>query len=283
MNDAAYFLVRDELKLAKHLSGGEALKREFGGDMRAILLAVSLALLSGCVTNVTFPSAQYATRNTPPQKVIGYLAKPAGPGPFPAVILLHDCGGLTQSEKDDWPAYFTANGYATLAIDTFGSRNAGRCPGAYGLGTAMIPDAYGGLDYLASLPEIDASRVAAMGFSLGAFAIPAFTGDGSTMQSPGGRSFRAGVAVYGSCAVSAPPKIPLLQIIGDKDYNSKACPKQAIPNLTTSIIAGATHGFDDPSLARMQIVTGGHAAIYSRAATNEAHELALRFLNHNMQ
>lgn len=252
--------------------------------MRGVACIIGLLAISGCVTNTaSFPSAQYESRTTPPQKVIGYLAKPSGPGPFPAVILLHDCGGLTQSEKNDWPAFFAANGYATLAIDTFGSRNAVRCPEAYGLGTAMISDAYGGLDYLATLPEIDPSRVAVMGFSLGAFAIPAFTGEGTTMKSPGGRGFRAGIAFYGSCAVGKAPLIPMLQVIGEKDYNSKSCAKTDIPNLTTNIIANATHAFDDPSLTRLQTVTGGHSSIYSRAATIESQTLTLRFLNTSLK
>lgn len=251
--------------------------------MRRFIVATVLALfVSGCVSSVNFQSASLQTETAPPQKLRGYLAKPDGAGPFPAVVLLHHCGGVTPTTSQEWPRFFAKNGYVALTVDTFGSRNAGRCPEAMRLSGAMVPDAYGALDYLATLPEVDSNRIAVMGFSLGAFAIPAFTGSGTTLTSPGGKRFKSGIAVYGSCSFKDKTAVPVLQVIGSKDYNSKACPKESDPSVTTEIISGATHAFDQSDLSVLQMVPGGHMAIYSASATQRARELILDFLNRNM-
>lgn len=251
--------------------------------MYRYLVVSTLALLvAGCVSNVSFQSASLQSTTVPPQKLRGYLAKPDGTGPFPAVVLLHHCGGATATTSQEWPSFLAKNGYVALTVDTFGSRNAGRCPEAMRLAGAMVPDAYGALDYLATLPEVDAKRIAVMGFSLGAFAIPAFTGSGTTLTSPGGKSFKAGIAVYGSCSFKDKTAVPVLQVIGSKDYNAKACPKESDPSVTTEIIEGATHAFDQSDLTTRQMVSGGHMSVYSSSATQKARELILAFLNKNM-
>ena len=51
----------------------------------------------------------------------GYLAVPAGEGPFPALVLIHEWNGLTDRVRqvaDD----FAAEGYVTLAADLFSGR-----------------------------------------------------------------------------------------------------------------------------------------------------------------
>src|SRR5262245_28272534 len=59
------------------------------------------------------------------------LYKPEGNGPFPVVIALHGCGGLSgQGETAlpryrDWTELLTKAGYAVLWPDSFGSREAG--------------------------------------------------------------------------------------------------------------------------------------------------------------
>ncbi len=140
------------------------------------LLSVILvaALHSGCAsTGVSFQSAGLKSNSDSSSQTIGGLfAKPTGKGPFPAIVLLHTCGGVLAQVSEDWPNFFTANGYAALTVDTFGSRNAGKCPSAWYLESeAMVNDVYGALDYLARHSDIDSERIAVMGFSLGASAI----------------------------------------------------------------------------------------------------------------
>jgi len=54
--------------------------------------------------------------NAPAQRLLGYLAKPDGAGPFPAVIVMHGCDGfnprmpLVAERLKSW-------GYVALAIE----------------------------------------------------------------------------------------------------------------------------------------------------------------------
>ena len=92
-----------------------------------------------------------------------------GRGPFPAVVILHSCGGFTSHVTNDWPSYLTGLDYVVLSVNTFGSRGYVRCPNPYHFDRAtFVKDAYGALDYLAAQPFVDGNRIAVMGFSLGA-------------------------------------------------------------------------------------------------------------------
>jgi len=56
------------------------------------------------------------------------LLRPQGPGPFPAVVALHGCGGLLNKEDDlakretDWADRLVGAGYAVLFPDSFTAR-----------------------------------------------------------------------------------------------------------------------------------------------------------------
>jgi poly(3-hydroxybutyrate) depolymerase len=62
-----------------------------------------------------------------PTTLRGYLFKPTGPGPFPAVVGLHGCGGLLNkqgeivSRETTWADLLTARGYVVLFPDSFTS------------------------------------------------------------------------------------------------------------------------------------------------------------------
>jgi poly(3-hydroxybutyrate) depolymerase len=86
----------------------------------------------------------------PPAEIIsGYLAKPDGPGPFPAIVHLHGCGGLPKAlkngtDKGFWSETLTAWGYAVLVVDSFTTRGIEQACTGIGSGiAARIADAYG--------------------------------------------------------------------------------------------------------------------------------------------
>ena len=140
-----------------------------------LILAVALlSVLAACATGVSFQNVKLGTDDQKTQRVSGLLFKPEGTGPFPAVVLLHTCGGIKPHVTRHWPDYLTGLGYAVITVDTFGSRSFERCPVPLSwreVYQKMTRDAYGALDYLASLPDVDGTRIAVMGFSLGANAI----------------------------------------------------------------------------------------------------------------
>src|SRR5262245_4069980 len=53
------------------------------------------------------------------------LSKPAGDGPFPAVVILHDCSGLGPRSSGApwrWSSELTQRGYVTMWPDSFTPR-----------------------------------------------------------------------------------------------------------------------------------------------------------------
>ncbi len=47
---------------------------------------------------VSFASTDADLKGGTPTNITGYLYKPEGPGPFPAVIGLHGCNGLVEQD-----------------------------------------------------------------------------------------------------------------------------------------------------------------------------------------
>src|SRR5688572_12639399 len=54
------------------------------------------------------------------------LHKPDGPGPFPALVLLHQCSGLFNTARNkpsssihDWARQAVGKGYVVLVLDSF--------------------------------------------------------------------------------------------------------------------------------------------------------------------
>ena len=85
-------------------------------------------LLAGLIAALTLASGASAgkfveieSEGRPPVRLVGYMARPTGPGPFPAVVLLHGCGGF-HSSMISWADRLSRLGYAALAVDSFGPR-----------------------------------------------------------------------------------------------------------------------------------------------------------------
>src|SRR5258706_5037948 len=65
----------------------------------------------------------------PPAPILvqGYVLKPAGDGPFPAVVVLHGCAGLgtlfdPHLRANAWPDMLVSWGYAVLIVDSYTPR-----------------------------------------------------------------------------------------------------------------------------------------------------------------
>jgi dienelactone hydrolase len=99
------------------------------------------------------------------------IYKPDGAGPFPALVLVHTCGGL-RPEIGDWAKNALARGYVAFVIDSLGPR---------GVKSVCIPpspvniwrgvkDAFQALEHLQRVDLVDQSRVGLMGSARRAFA-----------------------------------------------------------------------------------------------------------------
>jgi carboxymethylenebutenolidase len=103
---------------------------------------------------------------------VGYLAVPEGPGPFPALVIIHEWNGLVDRVRqvaDD----FAAEGYVTLAADLFSSRtgsnpeeNMALVQSARSDMAKVIANLNGAVAYLKARPDVT-GRVGAMGWCFG--------------------------------------------------------------------------------------------------------------------
>lgn len=97
-----------------------------------------------------------------------WLTYPEGPGPHPAVVLIHGLGATHDMMLRQYEQAFAAAGIATLAFDY---RSTGASAGSPRQRLAMRrqhTDVLAAMEFLASNPRIDASRVGLWGTSLGA-------------------------------------------------------------------------------------------------------------------
>jgi dienelactone hydrolase len=174
--------------------------------------------------------------------LLGFLARPSGPGRFPAVILLHGCIGFTEHEPIT-AATLKAWGYVALALDSLGGTN--RCGGDAGLGAAAaMRDAEAARRYLAARRFVVGDRIALMGWSMGGTAaLVAVEGSGAGSAERTG--FRGIVAYYPDCGASTGVlTAPALILIGERDdwASASACRKLAAHESDIGVTRDATNG-----------------------------------------
>ena len=193
---------------------------------------------------------------SPGDGIQGYLAKPDGAGPFPAVIVLHGCAGMHDTTKQKLVDELVAWGYVILLVDSYATRRIDHACEAGALATFFRrrPDAYGALIFLARQDFVDPHRVAAVGFSQGAWVTLSVAEPNSfePFLPPGNLRFRAAAAFYPPCqAAVARPEIPTLIFIGALDDWTPAadCSNKITswgndgPPVELVVYPGAYHGF----------------------------------------
>src|SRR4051812_5905195 len=79
------------------------------------------ALLAALVLSTSAEAGEFVRFKSGDTTLTGYMARPAGSGPFPAVVLLHGCGGY-HSSMMSWTDRLAAMGYVALSVDSFGPR-----------------------------------------------------------------------------------------------------------------------------------------------------------------
>lgn len=204
----------------------------------------------------------------------GELYRPTGEGPFPAVVLLHPCSGRPPVEVERAAARpYTALGYAVLAVDSFGSRGiADGC--ARGASADVVMDAYGALLHLASLPFIDAERIALVGYSFGAtVALSAVEFDGPERLFD--HQFVAAIAYSPSCPDKLAVSVPTIILTGALDDWApvRFCERMMAHRtglgaaLRLIVYPGAQHAFNLPLPPRRDY---GYHLEYNEAADRAA-------------
>jgi len=128
--------------------------------------------------------------------------KPAGDGPFPALIIVHSCGGMKQ-QIGYWRKEAIKRGYVAFVIDAFSSRGSPSCrPAAPIPMTRGVKDVLDAAAHLKTFAFVDKSRVSTVGFSWGAMAgmlagSPKYVAE----VAPGLSPLAAAVSLYPACYI----------------------------------------------------------------------------------
>jgi poly(3-hydroxybutyrate) depolymerase len=132
-------------------------------------LALVVDASAGPLERVEFEGAILRGAVIPGERIQGYLAKPEGAGPFPAVIGLHGCAGMPDTTKRKLVDELVGWGYVVLLVDSVATRGIEHaCTGGFSdIAGMRRSDAYGALAFLARQTFVDPQRVAAIGFSQG--------------------------------------------------------------------------------------------------------------------
>ena len=234
------------------------------------VLAVALVMLVGC-NSVALRSGD--------AKIAGTVAKPAGNGPFPALVLLHGCGG-PQPDNALWAAELNDWGYVTLAVHSFFGRGVNEiCTNPSKVTVSeRVGDAYAALDHLHTLSFIDKARIGVMGWSHGAMVVQSAL---SAHRRTNEHRFKTGVAMYPSCRPTA-LYAPMLVIVGSADDwtpSSRCSVYRNDDNVELHIYEGIWHSFDNPGPMRSYL---GHQVGYSHEATMRARKDVKEFLGRTL-
>ena len=226
--------------------------------------------------------AQYVSYPSPGgngENMRGYLVQPAGQGPFPAVLVIHENRGLNPY-IEDVARRLAVEGFLALAPD--GLSPLGGYPGNDDDGRAMQAK----LDQQKLRTDMlnGARFVKAHALSTGKLGVTGFCWGGGTtnwLATVMGADMQAGAPFYGAAAETASvPKIkaPLLIHYADKDERInamrpafEAALKDAGVPFEAHVYPGTQHGFHNDSTPR-----------YDEAAAKLSWERTLGFLRKHL-
>jgi len=129
----------------------------------ALVLSLSLTALAADGKSVSYKSGD--------ETVTGTLYAPAGKGPFPALIVIHEWWGLNSWVKEQ-ASKFADEGYVALAVDLYRGKVADTQELAHELMRGVPEDRAkrdlgAAFDYLAAQPNVKKDRIGSVGWCMG--------------------------------------------------------------------------------------------------------------------
>ena len=136
-----------------------------------LLLTITLLGWLSAVSSVFAVETSTVSYPSGTDTVSSFLAKPDGPGPFPAVIVIHEWWGLNDQIKET-AKKFAAEGYLALAVDLYRGRATANREEAHELMRGLpedraVRDLQAAVAYLASRKDVRAKRIGSIGWCMG--------------------------------------------------------------------------------------------------------------------
>jgi len=189
------------------------------------------------------------------ETVQGVLYAPAGKGPFPALIVIHEWWGLNDWVKEQG-AKLADQGYVALAVDLYRGKVATTPDQAHEIMRGVPEDRakrdlHAAFAFLASQPNVKKDRIGAIGWCMGG----GYSLD-VALQEP---DLAADVVNYGHLATDAEAlkkiNAPILGLFGAQDrgitpddvHKFEQALKAASKKIDAKIYDDAGHGFENPN------------------------------------
>jgi carboxymethylenebutenolidase len=218
--------------------------------MKAVLICLVSLCLALSAAAATSKTVSYKSGD---ETVQGILNTPAGKGPFPAIIVIHEWWGLSDWVKEQ-ASKLSDQGYVALAIDLYRGKVATTAEVAHELMNGLPEDRakrdlHAAFEYLASQPDVKKDRIGSIGWCMGG----GFSLD-VALQEP---TLRAVVINYGRL-VTDPQSLKqinasVLGLFGAHDQGiTPSVPtfesslKELGKNVEIKIYPDAGHGFENP-------------------------------------
>ena len=221
------------------------MNREFA--IVCLVFALAVAAFAADSKTVSYRSGD--------ETVKGLLYTPAGKGPFPAMIVIHEWWGLNDWVKEQ-ASKLADQGYVALAIDLYRGKVATTPDMAHEIMRGVPEDRakrdlHAAFEFLASQPNVRKDRIGAIGWCMGGgYAL------GVALQEP---TLAADVINYGHLATDpeALKKInaPILGSFGGQDHGItpddvhkfEQTMKQLGKKIDVKIYDDAGHAFENPN------------------------------------
>src|ERR1017187_1347703 len=246
--------------------------------MKKIYLLLFVALFASNSFAADGKSVSYKSGDDTVQAV---LYTPAGKGPFPALIVIHEWWGLNDWVKDQ-ASKLADQGYEALAIDLYRGKVATTPDMAHELMRGVPDDRakrdlHSAFDFLQSQPNVKKNRIGAIGWCMGGGYSLELALDEPTLA--------ADVINYGHLATE-PDSIkkinaPVLGLFGGQDqgitpddvHKFEAAMKQQGKKIDIKIYDDAGHAFENPN----------NKAGYRAADAEDAWKRTVSFLADNLK
>ncbi len=221
--------------------------------MKRALLLILVSLFA--VTSVYAAESKPVSYQSGDETVQGILYTPAGKGPFPALIVIHEYWGLNDWVKEQ-ASKLSDQGYVALAIDLYRGKVATTPDVAHELMRGVPEDRakrdlHAAFEFLAAQPHVKKDRIGSIGWCMGG----GYSLD-VALQEP---TLAADVINYGHLATDADAikkiNAPILGSFGGQDrgitpddvHKFQATLKQLGKQADIKIYDDAGHAFENPN------------------------------------